>query len=130
MNDRDTIEAALLPKAHVVDWLVKKAREYRAAGETVQADTAATLASKVARGAVRPDNLLMLPANFFEPGRTYARRVTAGLAEFRVARIATHPDGYSVAFGWYRRRPRTSWHPYSCDDYFSGWAEVTEDGDA
>ncbi|MGA5767376.1 hypothetical protein ACPC36_07830 [Streptomyces pseudogriseolus] len=45
----------------VFAWLVKKAREFQAAGQTVQADTASILASKVARGAVRPDNLRMLP---------------------------------------------------------------------
>jgi hypothetical protein len=46
-------------------WLVKKAREYRSTGRrqhVVQADAIATLASKVARGAVRPDNLRTLPA--------------------------------------------------------------------
>lgn len=45
-------------------WLVKKAREHRARGPQYakQADVIGVLASKVARGAVRPDNLATLPA--------------------------------------------------------------------
>lgn len=110
-------EADLLPKADVVTWLVKKARE-----ET----PVEVLASKVARGAIRPDNLQMLPARFFEPGRTYTRQVHGDRAAFRVEAIATHPDGYPVAFGWYRREPKTSWHAYSSDDFHDGWTEVGE----
>ncbi|MEU4967839.1 hypothetical protein [Streptomyces smyrnaeus] len=47
----------------VVAWLVKKAREHRAKGPQYakQADVIGKLASKVQRGAVRPDNLATLP---------------------------------------------------------------------
>src|SRR5690606_10319862 len=51
--------------AEVTTWLVKKAREFRAMGgemRAAQADAVAAMASKVERGAVRPDNLRMLPA--------------------------------------------------------------------
>ncbi|MFC9036846.1 hypothetical protein [[Kitasatospora] papulosa] len=50
--------------AEFVAWLVKKAREHRARGPQYakQADVIGMLASKVSRGAVRPNNLLMLPA--------------------------------------------------------------------
>ncbi len=59
-----TATPELLPKADVVAWLTKKAREFRSAGEPVRAAQAAAiaaLASKVERGAVRANNLLMLP---------------------------------------------------------------------
>lgn len=46
--------------AEVTTWLTKKAREFRADGQRQHADLASSLASKVARGAVRPDNLRML----------------------------------------------------------------------
>ncbi|MFE7906431.1 hypothetical protein [Streptomyces albogriseolus] len=57
----------------VTTWLVKKAREFQAAGQTVQADTASILASKVARGAVRPNNLSMLPEPEPEAGSILSR---------------------------------------------------------
>ncbi|WP_228994348.1 hypothetical protein [Streptomyces sp. DH8] len=46
-----------------VTWLVKKAREHRAQGPqyTKQADVIGRLADQASRGAVRPNNLLMLP---------------------------------------------------------------------
>ena len=49
--------------AEFVAWLVKKAREHRARGPQYakQADVIARLADKVQRGAVRPNNLLLLP---------------------------------------------------------------------
>lgn len=50
--------------AEFVAWLVKRAREHRAQGPQYakQADVIGMLADKVSRGAVRPNNLLMLPA--------------------------------------------------------------------
>jgi hypothetical protein len=114
--------------AMTVTWLVKKAREFRAMGgrmRTAQADAVAAMASKIERGAVRPDNLRTLPADFFQPGHTYTRQVHADTAQFRVESVATHPDGHPVAFGWYRREPRTSWHSYSSADFFDGWTDVT-----
>lgn len=66
--------------AEIMRWLGKKAREYRATGRKAdreRADLITVLASKISRGAVRPDNT-RLPAGvaprFFEPGRTYQRR--------------------------------------------------------
>jgi hypothetical protein len=58
----DAYRAGVL--AEVTAWLVKKAREFHACSrkrEREQGDTCAVLASKIARGAVRPDNLRMLP---------------------------------------------------------------------
>lgn len=82
-------EADLLPKADVVAWLVKKARE-----ET----PVWLLASKVERGAVRPDNLRMLPADFYEPGHTYLNQ--QGWT-FRCDAVTNHPvTGKRVAIGY------------------------------
>ncbi|MFI1676999.1 hypothetical protein [Streptomyces sp. NPDC020607] len=58
----------LLPTADVVAWLTKKAREQRGRGPYFvrEADAIAELASKMARGAVRPDNLRM-PEEALDP---------------------------------------------------------------
>src|SRR5690606_8318050 len=96
--------------AEVSTWLVKKAREYRAAGRTVEADTASRLSSKVDRGAVRPDNLRMLPADFFEPGRTYTHVDDGTDWKFRVATVTTHPEDRERTAP--RRRPSPGpWRP-------------------
>ena len=119
-------EDELLPKADVVAWLTKRAREFRAHGDPAGANTAAILASKVARGAVRPNNLRMLPANSFEPDRTYAY----GSWQFRCERITTHPDGgVPVAIGWMRGEG-TPWGPYAYElaQWSADWADVTEAG--
>jgi hypothetical protein len=89
-RDEVLAEEGLLPKADVVAWLVKKARE----------DTPVwQLASKVERGAVRPDNLRTLPADFFEPGHAYTHRDGS---TFRCVADTTHPDGGErVALGWH-----------------------------
>jgi hypothetical protein len=83
-------EADLLPKANVVAWLVKKARE----------DTPVwQLASKVDRGAVRPDNLRMLPPDFFEPGHSYTHRDGT---DFHCVAVTAHPQtGERLAMGWH-----------------------------
>jgi hypothetical protein len=89
-RDEVLAEADLLPKADVVAWLTKKARENTPVGE---------LASKVDRGAVRPDNLRMLPATFFEPGHAYTHRDGS---TFRCVAVTNHPDsGKRVALGWH-----------------------------
>jgi hypothetical protein len=82
-------EADLLPKADVVAWLTKKARE----------DTPVwQLASKVDRGAVRPNNLRMLPADFFEPGHSYTHRDGH---DFHCVAVTAHPQtGERLAMGW------------------------------
>lgn len=98
--------------ADVSAWLVKKAREFRAAGQTTQADTASRLSSKVDRGAIRPNNLRMLPADFFEPGRTYTHVDDRTDWMFRVDTVTTHPeDGERTALGW--RHFRGQWDPYA-----------------
>lgn len=104
--------------AEVSTWLVKKAREFRAAGQIVQADTASRLSSKVDRGAVRTNNLRMLPADFFEPGRTYTHVNDGTDWKFRVDTVTTHPeDGERTALGW--RHFQGEWEPYAYgeDDY-------------
>jgi hypothetical protein len=83
--------AELLPKADVVAWLVKKSREEKSWD-------AAVLASKVARGAVRPNNLRTLPADFFEPGHAYTHRDGT---DFKCVAVTTHPQtGERLAMGW------------------------------
>jgi len=118
-------EAELLPKAHVVAWLVKKARE----GDPIE-----NLASKVARGAIRPNNLRTLPADFFEPGRTYRSTHTGYTAPeliltFQVEHITRHPDrGHLRAIGWMRTgEPDTGWHGHFRDEgEFDGWTDITD----
>ena len=118
--------------AEVTAWLVKKAREFRAGGrraDRAQADTAAVLASKIARGAVRPDNLRMLPdAGFFEVDRVY----TSGTWKFRCEAISSSPGtGERRALGW-EYAPVYGvhhWHAIALDpdDWaHGGWTDVTE----
>ncbi|MFJ8538108.1 hypothetical protein [Streptomyces sp. NPDC093591] len=123
-RDEVLAEAELLPKADVVAWLVKKAREKTPVW---------LLASKVDRGAVRPDNLRMLPADFFEPGHTYADHDHGTDWKFRVDTVTTHPDdGERTALGW--RHFRGEWEPYAYgeDDFdihlHVGTTDVTENG--
>ncbi len=121
--------------AEVTTWLVKKAREFRAMGgemRAAQADAVAALASKVERGAVRPNNLRMLPADFFEPGHTYVDTEHGTDWKFRVDTVTTHPeDGERTALGW--RHFRGQWEPYAYgeDDYdihlHVGTVDVTEE---
>jgi hypothetical protein len=96
-------EKGLLPKADVVTWLVKKARE----------DTPVwQLASKVERGAVRPNNLRMLPPDFFEPGHSYTHRDGS---DFQCVAVTAHPvTGQRLAMGW--RSENDEWHrPTVCN---------------
>jgi len=116
--------------AEVVTWLFKKAREFHAIGNRTgkaQANTAATLASKISRGAVRPNNLRMLPdAGFFETDRTYQREHHGQPVTFQVSSISTSPDGrLTVAHGW-RSDPYSGWEPFDADD-LTGWVDVTEE---
>lgn len=149
MSARDTIEAALRGAAgwgdsprvddlltgyrgevlsEVTAWLTKKAREFRAAGERQQADTAALLASKVARGAVRPNNLRMLPASFFEPDRIYERPRW----RFECHAVAPNPDdGQLRAIGFlYRVGGMAMVIGLGCEDWAKGWTEAADGGEA
>ena len=122
--------------AEVTTWLVKKAREFRAMGgrmRAAQADAVAAMASKVERGAVRPGNLRMLPADFFEPGHTYTHVDDGTDWKFRVGTVTTHPeDGERTALGW--RHFRGVWEPYAYyeDDFdvhlHCGLADATTTG--
>lgn len=104
--------------AEVTAWLVKKAREFHASSrkrEREQGDTCAVLASKIARGAVRPDNLRMLPdAGFFEVDRSYV----SGTWQFRCEAITPSPGTGEVrALGW-KRSPVYDvhlWHAVALD---------------
>lgn len=134
--DRSTPVAPLLDTyrtevlGEVTAWLIKKAREFhvsRRKAEREQGDLCAVLASKIARGAVRPDNLRMLPnAGFFEVDRTYRREHHGEFITFTVAAVSVSPDGNSrVAHGW-RRAPLSGWEPSDSDD-MDGWTDVTEE---
>lgn len=123
--------AERLPKADVVAWLVKKAREYRAAGtreDRARADVMASLASKISRGAVRPDNLRMLPdPGFFEADHTYTRGywtfqclavepITWANRETRAVGFLTRRDGTGTVTG------------LDPDDWtHGGWTDTTND---
>ncbi|WP_432053658.1 hypothetical protein [Streptomyces sp. bgisy022] len=116
------LEARAVDRAEVLTevttWLVKKAREFRAANQTVQGDTASILASKIERGAIRANNTRMLPADFYEPGHTYTNPEHDTDWKFRVDTVTTHPDnGERTALGW--RHSRGEWEPYAYgeDDY-------------
>jgi hypothetical protein len=139
----DVAHAEQLVDAHrtevlveVTAWLVKKAREFHVSSrkrEREQGDTCAVLASKIARGAVRPDNLRMLPnAGFFEVDRTYA----SGTTKFRCEAISPSPTtGEHRAIGWKYARVYAVHHWFATaldpDDWeHGGWVEVTEDGAA
>lgn len=109
-------EADLLPKADVVAWLTKKARE----NTPVE-----VLASKVARGAVRPNNLRMLPnPGFFEAGRTYAH----GEYRFACEYLTTHPtSGRISAWGWFGKRGGWRHASFSRRQFeVRTWIDVTE----
>lgn len=118
--------------AEIMRWLGKKAREYRATGSTqhkLQADTIELMASKISRGAVRPDNT-RLPAGieptFFEPGRTYQHSAW----QFRCDAVTTHPEsGQRAAFGWFRFS-NDAWRDWCADEaqWADGWTEVAEAG--
>ena len=111
-------EADLLPKADVVAWLTKKARE-----ET----PVWLLASKAERGAIRPDNLRMLPPDFFEPGHTYEW----GPYTFLVEAVTAHPEtGARTAIGWWRTGEGLPWmvHEYSDVHWSTVWADITGGG--
>ena len=121
--------------AEVTAWLVKKAREFHVSSrkqEREQGDTCAVLASKIARGAVRPDNLRMLPEpGFFEVDHAYV----SGTCQFRCEAITPSPGTGEVrALGW-KRSPMHGthlWHAVALDpdDWeHGGWTDVTEAGD-
>ncbi|MFI1165597.1 hypothetical protein ACH4UM_18775 [Streptomyces sp. NPDC020801] len=122
--------------AEIMRWLGKKAREYRATGRKAdreRADLITMLASKISRGAVRPDNT-RLPAGvepeFFEPGRTYA----SGTMKFRCEAISASPGtGGRRALGWKYAQVYAAHHWYATaldpDDWaHGGWTEDTEAG--
>ncbi|MFI2426560.1 hypothetical protein ACH5A7_21100 [Streptomyces sp. NPDC018955] len=116
-----------------VAWLLKKAREYPTspARQEKAADAIARLADKVARGAVRPNNLR---TDFFQPGHTYTHVDDGTDWKFRVDTVTTHPeDGERTALGW--RHFRGTWEPYAYgeDDYeihlYVSLTDVTEGGE-
>ncbi|MEU3851786.1 hypothetical protein [Streptomyces sp. NPDC029554] len=117
-----------------VAWLLKKAREYPTdpARQEKAADAIARLADKVARGALRPNNL---HTDFFQPGRTYTHIDDKTDWKFRVDMVTTHPeDGERTALGW--RHFRGVWEAiaYDEDDYeihlCVGLVDVTEGGES
>lgn len=115
--------------AEVTAWLVKKAREFRAGGtraDRAQADTVACMASKIDRGAVRPNNLRMLPdPGFFETDRTYRRNANT----FRVLVLDPHPvTGQVWAIGWMTGPERCLVTRLDQRDWDSGkWTDTTEE---
>ena len=122
--------------AEVTAWLVKKAREFHVSSrkrEREQGDMCAVLASKIARGAVRPDNLRMLSnPGFFEVDHAYV----SGTWQFRCEAITPSPGTGEVrALGW-KRSPVHDvhlWHAVALDpdDWkHGGWTDVTEAGDS
>lgn len=137
--DAHAAEVRIERDAEILRWLGKKAREYRATGtkaDRARADLISTLASKISRGAVRPDNT-RLPAGveptFFEPGYTYTNPEFPQYGwRFRCDTVTTHPeDGELTALGW--RFFKDEWEPYAY--YQDDWdvhqyvGHVTEGGE-
>lgn len=120
--------------AMTVAWLVKKAREFRAAGgqeRAAQADAVAAMASKIERGAVRANNLRMLAADFYEPGHTYTEPDGSTDWRFRCDTVTTHPEhGGRTALGWRHFQGEWTECAYGEDDWkvhlFGGVTDVTE----
>ncbi|MER5750687.1 hypothetical protein [Streptomyces sp. NPDC002088] len=124
--------------AEIMRWLGKKAREYRATGSkqhALQADAVELMASKISRGAVRPDNTL-LPAGvaplFFEPGRTYTEnapfRAPEDRPNFQCVAVAIHPTtGNRRALGFEQPGAGRPWSSASLRDeeWADGWVEIT-----
>lgn len=73
------------------------------------------------------------PADFFQPGHTYAYDADGFTApelitRFRVQHITTHPtSGKRMAFGWLHT-PDTSWTPYAepADEWPGSWTDITD----
>lgn len=116
--------------AEVTAWLVKKAREFHAVGTRksgYQANVISAMASKIHRGAVRPNNLRMLPPDFFQPGHTYQRRRWL----FQCLAVAPNPfNGETRAVGYLYRpgEPATATALDPDDWEQGGWAETAEGG--
>lgn len=133
-------EADLLAKADVVAWLLKRAHEHPTRSPESVPDAIVRLASKVDRGAVRPDNLrvsggtvLTIPVHatdspdFFQPGHVYALDIW----RFHCAAVAPRPDsGEQQAIGWIRISDG-SWttYAYSAAEWGAGWTDVTGSGE-
>jgi hypothetical protein len=103
MSDRDTHRAER--DTEILYWLGKKALEYRTQHDTVRADVIDLMASKISRGAVRPDNTLLpngVTAGFFQPGHTYTDpNPTEYDWQFRCDAVTVHPGtGERTALGW------------------------------
>lgn len=126
----------------VMRWLGKKAREYRATGrktDTERADLITSLAAKISRGAVRPNNTC-LPAGvkptFFEPGRTYTEnapfRAPEDRPNFQCVAVAIHPTtGTRRALGFEQPGTGGRWSSSSMRDeeWADGWVDITEGGE-
>ncbi|MFF7485580.1 hypothetical protein ACFZBC_08790 [Streptomyces luteogriseus] len=68
--------------------------------------------------------------DFFKPGHTYAREHHAATIRFLVRYVDDCPDGFGrVAFGWRVEDGDVTYSPFDSDD-FTGWALVSEGGDA
>lgn len=121
--------------AEVTAWLVKKAREFYAIGtrkSSYQGSAVSAMASKIQRGAVRPNNLRMLPdPGFFETDHTYV----SGTKQFRCEAISTSPGtGERRALGWQYAPVSGVHHWYAIaldpDDWTHGdWTDTTERGE-
>lgn len=102
MSARDTHRAER--DAEILYWLGKKSLEYRSTGskqDVVRADVIALMASKISRGAVRPNNTLLpdgVTPDFFQPGHGYTH---LDGHDFLCVTVTTHPrTGRLYAMGW------------------------------
>ncbi|MGW1039851.1 hypothetical protein [Streptomyces sp. NPDC002547] len=135
--DAYRVEVVAERDMEIVRWLGKKAREYRSTGSrqhALQADAVEAMASKIARGAVRPNNTRLpsgVAPTFFEVGHTYGSQGESW--KFRVDSITEHPeDGERTALGWRYWNGQWDAIAYGEDDWeihlAVGLEDITGDG--
>ena len=77
---------------------------------------------------MRPDNLRMLPPDFFEPGHTYQWH---DIWTFQCVAVDAHPEtGCRTAVGWWRTG-EGPWqvHEYADVHWSVHWKDAAEAGD-
>ena len=114
--------------------LTKHARELSALPNSKREsapDAIDRLASKVARGAIRANNLRMLPATFFEPGRSYTSTGASGITlRFVCEHVTVDPlNGRREAWGWLHRSDGTRRMERAWDTGYPHWTPEAGDRD-
>lgn len=124
MNALDDLRRTV--RAATPDWTTSEA-EIDGRANALYLALRAHILAEADRGAIRPDNLRMLPATFFEPGRSYA----SGTWRFRCEAVTPSPStGETRALGWKYGPVHDvhGWHAAALDpdDWaHGGWTDTT-----